>query len=180
MGFGLPAALGVKVANPKIDVVDIDGDGSFQMNIQEMATAVAEKIPVKVMLMNNQFLGMVMQWEDFLFKGKRANTVLSIDPENIGGPENLSAIYPDYCGIAKAYGWEAERVCKREDLAAAVRRMLKSPKPYLLEAIIEHDEHVLPFIPPGKSAQEIIVECGECETCKSCNNPNKKRKTGKK
>lgn len=180
MGFGLPAALGVKVANPKIDVVDIDGDGSFQMNIQEMATAVAEKIPVKVMLMNNQFLGMVMQWEDFLFKGKRANTVLSIDPENIGGPENLSAIYPDYCGIAKAYGWEAERVCKREDLAAAVRRMLKSPKPYLLEAIIEHDEHVLPFIPPGKSAQEIIVDCGECETCKSCNNPNKKRKTGKK
>lgn len=177
MGFGLPAALGAKVANPKMNVVDIDGDGSFQMNVQELATAVAENIPVKVMLMNNQFLGMVMQWEDFLFNSTRGNTVLSLDPKNMGGPDNIDAIYPDYCGIAKAYGWEAVRVYKREDLNKEVQKMLKSPKPYLLEVITEHNEHVLPFIPPGHSADDIIVECGECDVCQNCTNPNKFKKT---
>ncbi len=162
MGFGLPAALGAKLALPKRTVVDVDGDGSFQMNIQEMATAVAENIPVKVMLMNNQFLGMVMQWEDFMYGGTRGNTVLSLDPDNMGGPENLSAIYPDYCGIAKAYGWECSRVWKKEDLNAEIEKMLKSKKPYLLEVVTEHDEHVLPFIPPGKSAEDIITGCADC------------------
>ena len=157
MGFGLPAALGAKVALPNAEVVDIDGDGSFQMNIQEMATAVAEKIPVKVMLINNQFLGMVMQWQDLLFKGNYANTVLSLDKNNMGGPENLKAIYPDYCKIAEGYAWEAARVYKKEDLKSAVEKMLAAKGPYLLEVITEHDEHVLPFIPPGKSAEDIIT-----------------------
>ncbi len=157
MGFGLPAALGAKVANPKAEVVDIDGDGSFQMNIQEMATAVAEKIPVKVLLINNQFLGMVMQWQDLLYKGNHANTVLSLDANNMGGPENLDAIYPNYCKIADGYSWESARVWKKEDLAGAIEKMLASKSPYLLEVITEHDEHVLPFIPPGKSAEEIIT-----------------------
>lgn len=157
MGFGLPAALGAKVALPGEEVVDIDGDGSFQMNIQEMATAVAEHIPVKVLLINNQFLGMVMQWQDLLFKSNYANTVLSIDKNNIGGPENLKAIYPDYCKIAEGYEWEAARVYKKEDLKGAIEKMLASKRPYLLEVITEHDEHVLPFIPPGKSAEDIIT-----------------------
>lgn len=157
MGFGLPAALGVKVAKPDETVVDIDGDGSFQMNIQEMATAVAEKIPVKVMLINNQFLGMVMQWEDILYGGTRANTILSLDPNNMGGPENVEAVYPDYCKIASGYSWESARVYRKDDLKKAVKAMLDSKKPYLLEVIVEHDEHVLPFIPPGKSAEEIII-----------------------
>lgn len=157
MGFGLPAALGAKVALPQAHVVDIDGDGSFQMNIQEMATAVAEKIPVKVMLINNQFLGMVMQWQDLLYKHNHANTVLSLDPDNMGGPENIEAIYPDYCKIAEGYGWQAARVWKKDGLAAAVQKMLDAKGPYLLEVITEHDEHVLPFIPPGKSAEEIIT-----------------------
>lgn len=157
MGFGLPAALGAKVALPQAHVVDIDGDGSFQMNIQEMATAVAEKIPVKVMLINNQFLGMVMQWQDLLYKHNHANTVLSLDPDNMGGPENIEAIYPDYCKIAEGYGWQAARVWKKDGLAAAVQKMLAAKGPYLLEVITEHDEHVLPFIPPGKSAEEIIT-----------------------
>ena len=157
MGFGLPAALGAKVANPKAEVVDIDGDGSFQMNIQEMATAVAEKIPVKVLLINNQFLGMVMQWQDLLYKGNHANTVLSLDPKNMGGPENLDAIYPNYCKIADGYSWESARVWKKEDLEGAIEKMLASKSPYLLEVITEHNEHVLPFIPPGKSAEEIIT-----------------------
>lgn len=168
MGFGLPAAIGVKVAKPSAQVVDIDGDGSFQMNIQEMATAVAENAPVKVMLMNNQFLGMVMQWEDMLYNGVRGNTVLSLDPKNIGGPDNLDAIYPDYPMIAKGYGWETERVYRREDLKPAIERMLKSPKPYLLEVVVAYDEHVLPFIPPGKSAEEIITNCSSCPNVDKC------------
>ncbi len=168
MGFGLPAALGIKVANPSKTVVDIDGDGSFQMNIQEMATAVAEKIPVKVMLLNNQFLGMVMQWEDMLYGGTRGNTVLSLDPNNLAGPDNLDAIYPDYRKIAEGYAWECARVHRKEDLKPAIEAMLKSQRPYLLEVVVAHDEHVLPFIPPGKSAQEIITECESCPKSGNC------------
>lgn len=168
MGFGLPSAIGVKAARPEANVVDVDGDGSFQMNIQEMATAVAEKLPVKVLLLNNQFLGMVMQWEDMMYGGTRGNTDLSLDPNNQGGPDNLDAIYPDYRKIAEGYGWACKRVSKREELDSAMREMLASKKPYLLEVIVEHDEHVLPFIPPGKSAQDIIVECSSCPKFKGC------------
>ena len=100
---------------------------------------------------------MVMQWQDLLFKSNYANTVLSIDKNNIGGPENLKAIYPDYCKIAEGYEWEAARVYKKEDLKGAIEKMLASKRPYLLEVITEHDEHVLPFIPPGKSAEDIIT-----------------------
>ena len=138
------------------------------MNIQEMATAVMENIPVKAMILNNQFLGMVMQWEDMLYGGTRGNTVLSRDPNNMGGPENIDAIYPDYCKIAEGYDWACERVWKKSELPAAIDRMLKSDKPYLLEVIVEHDEHVLPFIPPGKSADEIIVECSSCPNAPTC------------
>ncbi len=165
MGFGLPSAIGAKVACPDRQVVDIDGDGSFQMNIQEMATAKIENIPVKVMLMNNQFLGMVMQWEDMLYGGVRGNTVLSKDRSNLAGPHNLDAIYPNYVGIAQGYGWEAKRITKKEELAGAIAEMLASPEPYLLEVITPADEHVLPFIPPGKSALEIIVDCQGCSSC---------------
>lgn len=168
MGFGLPAAIGVKVARPDQNVVDIDGDGSFQMNIQEMATAVMEDIPVKVMMLNNQFLGMVMQWEDMIYEGVRGNTVLSRDPENPGGPENIDGIYPDYPAIAKGYDWETERVYKKEDLNAAILRMLKSKRPYLLEVVVEYDEHVLPFIPPGKSADDMITDCARCPSLPEC------------
>ncbi|MBQ6533838.1 MAG: biosynthetic-type acetolactate synthase large subunit [Opitutales bacterium] len=168
MGFGLPAALGAKAARPECAVVDIDGDGSFQMNIQEMATAVMENLPVKVMLLNNQFLGMVMQWEDMMYGGTRGNTELSRDPKNPAGPENISALYPDYPKIAQGYDWAARRVYKREDLDDAISEMLASKKPYLLEVVVEHDEHVLPFIPPGKSANEIIVECSSCPKFPTC------------
>ncbi|MBP3358601.1 MAG: biosynthetic-type acetolactate synthase large subunit [Opitutales bacterium] len=168
MGFGLPSAIGVKVACPNKNVVDVDGDGSFQMNIQEMATAVMENAPVKVLLLNNQFLGMVMQWEDMMYGGTRGNTVLSKDPKNLAGPDNIEAVYPDYPKIADGYGWKAKRVHKREDLDKAMKEMLDSKSPYLLEVIVEHDEHVLPFIPPGKSANEIIVECANCPKFAEC------------
>ncbi len=168
MGFGLPAAIGVQAACPNRVVVDVDGDGSFQMNIQEMATAVMEKMPVKVLLLNNQFLGMVMQWEDMMYGGTRGNTVLSKDPKNLAGPDNLDAVYPNYPKIAEGYGWATRRVHKREDLDSAMKEMLESKTPYLLEVVVEHDEHVLPFIPPGKSADEIIVECSSCPKFATC------------
>ena len=179
MGFGLPAALGVKVANPDKEVIDIDGDGSFQMNIQEMATAVMEKIPVKVMMLNNQFLGMVMQWQDMFYGGNHANTNLSKDPAHIAGPENPDAIYPNYIKIAEGYGWKARRVANKAELKDAINEMLEAKEPYLLEVVIPHDEHVLPFIPPGKSAHDIIVDCVTCGKCPRSHDPDARIKPAK-
>ncbi|MFA5256831.1 MAG: biosynthetic-type acetolactate synthase large subunit [Opitutales bacterium] len=156
MGFGLPAALGAKIAHPERQVVDIDGDGSFTMNMQELATAVMEKIPVKIMLMNNQHLGMVMQWEDILYHGKRANTILC-DPENLGGPANPTAIYPHWCKIAEGFGVRSRQVIRKEDLQGAIEEMLASEGPFLLEVIVPYTEHVMPFIPAGKSAKDIMI-----------------------
>ena len=157
MGFGYPAALGAKVAFPDKQVVDIDGDGSFLMNIQELATAKIENIAVKCMILNNQHLGMVMQWEDRFYEGTRGHTVLG-DPDNIGGPDNLEALYPDFVGICKGFGVKAKRVVKREDLRPAIREMLDADEPYLLDIICPFTEHVLPFIPAGKAAKDILTE----------------------
>lgn len=157
MGFGLPAAIGAKVARPDKTVVDIDGDGSFTMNIQELATAAVEKIPVKVLLLNNQHLGMVVQWEDRFYDGVRGHTVLS-HPDNIGSPDNLEGLYPDFIKIAEGFGVAGRRVHKREDLQAAIREMLDHDGAYVLEVIVPYTEHVLPFIPQKKSAKEILTE----------------------
>jgi acetolactate synthase-1/2/3 large subunit len=157
MGFGFPAALGAKVAWPDKQVVDVDGDGSFLMNVQELATAKIEKINAKCLLLNNQHLGMVVQWEDNFYEGTRGHTILC-DPANIGGPHNPGGIYPDFVKIAEGFGVKARRVLKREDLRAAIREMLDHDGPYLLDVIVPYSEHVLPFIPQGKSAQEIITE----------------------
>lgn len=165
MGFGLPTALGAKVANPDKIVIDIDGDGSFQMNIQEMATAVMEDIPVKVMMLNNQYLGMVMQWQDMFYGGNHANTILSKNRKKIAGPDNIEDVYPNYPEIAKGYGWKTRRVTKREELQDAIKEMIDAKEPFLLEILVPHDEHVLPFIPPGKSAHDIIVDCITCGKC---------------
>ena len=96
MGFGLPAAIGAQAANPSKTVIDIDGDGSFLMNIQELACAFCEKLPVKVFLVNNQHLGMVVQWEDKFYEGNRGHTYL-------GDPRNRKQIYPDYIALARSF-----------------------------------------------------------------------------
>ena len=160
MGFGLPSAMGAKVAYPDKLVIDIDGDGSFQMNIQEMATCHCEKIPMKVFMLNNQHLGMVMQWEDRFFQSNRANTYLGpIDhPETLGqgdgiGPETR---YPDYVAIAKGYGWEAMQVSDKSELPAAIQRMINSPSSFLLDITVPYQEHVLPMIPAGATLQDMI------------------------
>ena len=156
MGFGLPAALGAKVAAPDRIVVDIDGDGSFMMNVQELATAIMEKIPVKVLLLNNQHLGMVVQWEDILYEGVRGQTVLG-HPDNIGGPENVEALYPNWPEICQGFGVACKRVVKKDDLRAAIREMLDHEGPYLLDVVVPYTEHVMPFIPAGASAKEMLI-----------------------
>ncbi|MDO5579686.1 MAG: biosynthetic-type acetolactate synthase large subunit [Planctomycetia bacterium] len=162
MGFGLPAAMGVKVACPDRIVVDVDGDGSFQMNIQEMATCCTEKIPVKVMLMNNQHLGMVMQWEDRFHGANRGNTYLGFidDPEAQGNGDGITpkVRYPDYPGIARSYGWKSRSVSKKEELSDAICEMLDADGPFLLEVNVPYGEHVLPMTPPGGSVENIITK----------------------
>ena len=156
MGFGLPAAIGAKVACPDREVIDIDGDGSFLMNIQELATAVVEKIPMKVLLLNNQHLGMVVQWEDLLYESVRAQTILG-DPTNIGSPENISGLYPNFVKIAEGFGVKARLVIKKEELRDAIREMLEYKGAYLLDVVVPYTEHVLPMIQQGKSAKEILL-----------------------
>ncbi len=134
MGFGLPSAMGVQAAHPDALVVDIDGDGSFQMNIQELATLHCEKLPVKVLLLNNQHLGMVVQWEDRFMGSNRAHTYLGpIDHEEasgIGVTDKHAIVterYPDFVAIAKGYGCGAATVSKKSDLRAALQEMIEYP-----------------------------------------------------
>jgi len=150
MGFGYPAAMGAKVACPNRQVVDIDGDGAFMMNIQELACAHIERIAAKVMILNNQHLGMVMQWEDRFYKGNRGNTFL-------GDPKHRRELYPDYVAIANGFGVPAERVVFKQDLHAAIQRMLDSDQPYLLDIVCPHTEHVMPFIPAGRTVADMVV-----------------------
>jgi acetolactate synthase-1/2/3 large subunit len=157
MGFGLPAAIGAKVAFPEKLVVNIDGDGCFMMNIQELATAKIEKINAKTIILNNQHLGMVVQWEDLLYESVRGQTILC-DKDNIGGPDNLDAIYPDFVKISEGFGVAGRRVVKREDLRPAIEEMIAHDGPYVLEVIVPYTEHVLPMIKQGLSAKEILIK----------------------
>jgi acetolactate synthase I/II/III large subunit len=149
MGYGYPAALGAKVACPDRQVVDIDGDGSFLMNVQELATAHIEKIAAKAIILNNQHLGMVMQWEDRFFKGNRGHTYL-------GDPDNRRNIYPDYVAVCKSFNVKCERVMFQKDLRPAMQRMLDAKEAYVLDIIVPYTEHVLPFIPAGATVADMI------------------------
>ncbi|XP_039123867.1 acetolactate synthase 2, chloroplastic [Dioscorea cayenensis subsp. rotundata] len=151
MGFGLPAAAGAAVGNPGVTVVDIDGDGSFLMNIQELAMIRIENLPVKVMVLNNQHLGMVVQWEDRFYKANRAHTYL-------GNPANETEIYPDFVQIAKGFKIPSARITKKEDVREAIKMMLETPGPFLLDVIVPHQEHVLPMIPSGGAFKDVIVD----------------------
>ncbi|MGF1679404.1 MAG: biosynthetic-type acetolactate synthase large subunit [Candidatus Methylacidiphilales bacterium] len=151
MGYGYPAALGAKVACPDREVIDIDGDGSFVMNIQELATAAAENIPAKAIIINNQHLGMVVQWEDRFFKGNRGHTFLG----KLHAPHET---YPDFKKICEGFGVPCELVIEREDLVPAIKRMLASKTAYVLDVMVPYTEHVLPMIPAGKTVDDIIIE----------------------
>ena len=162
MGFGLPAALGAKAAHPELLVIDIDGDGSLLMNIQEMATCFTEKLPVKVMLLNNMHLGMVVQWEDRFHAANRAHTYLGpIDhPEAIGLGNGITPAnrYPDFVTIARGFQWEARHVSAKAELTDAIQEMIDAPGPYLLDVQVPYQEHVLPMIPSGMTVRDLIKE----------------------
>ncbi len=149
MGYGYPAALGAKVACPDKQVIDIDGDGSFLMNIQELATAHIEKIAAKAIILNNQHLGMVMQWEDRFYAGNRGHTYL-------GDPDNRKEIYPDYVAVCRSFNVQCERVMYKRDLRAAMQRMLEAQEPYVLDIVVPYTEHVLPFIPANRTVADMI------------------------
>jgi acetolactate synthase I/II/III large subunit len=159
MGFGYPSAIGAKVAFPDKQVVDIDGDGSFLMNVQELALAHVEGIAAKCMILNNQWLGMVMQWEDRFFDGNRGHTFLG-NPKKIyeGSLEDPTGIYPDYVKMCAGFAVPCERVMHKKDLAAAIQRMLDSKEPYVLDVMVPYTEHVLPMIPAGGTYKEVIYE----------------------
>jgi len=149
MGYGYPAALGVKVALPDKQVIDIDGDGSFLMNIQELATAHVEKIAAKAIILNNQHLGMVVQWEDKFYQGNRGHTYL-------GDPDQRAQIYPDYVRVCNSFNVKCERVMFKKDLRAAIQRMLDADEPYVLDVIVPYTTHVIPFIPASRTVADMI------------------------
>lgn len=140
MGFALPAAMGAKMAEPDREVVAIIGDGGFQMNIQELGTIFQTQIPVKIVVLNNEFLGMVRQWQQLFFDKRYASTEMT---------------NPDFVAIAKGYHIEAKRVAKREELAEAVKEMIASDSAYFLEVCVEKEDNVFPMIPSGASVSDI-------------------------
>ena len=142
MGFGFPAAIGAKFGCPDKQVVCVAGDGSFQMNSQEMATAAINNTAVKVFLLDNRALGMVHQWQKLFYHERYSSTIL--DP------------VPDFVKLADAYGWEGERIEKPEDVAPAIARMLASERPYLLDVAISPDQNVYPMVAPGAALDNVI------------------------
>ena len=140
MGFALPAAIGAKMGAPNREVIAVIGDGGYQMTIQELATIFQNKTAVKIVVLNNGFLGMVRQWQQMFFENRYASTEM---------------VNPDFVAIAKGYYIDAERVNKRDELDAAVSRMVSSDKPYFLEICVEKEANVFPMIPTGASVSDI-------------------------
>ncbi|WP_372935235.1 biosynthetic-type acetolactate synthase large subunit [Seonamhaeicola sp.] len=140
MGFALPAAIGAKMAAPEREVVAIIGDGGYQMNIQELGTIFQQKVPVKIVVLNNEFLGMVRQWQQLFFDKRYASTEMT---------------NPDFIAIAKGYHIEAKKVVKREELASAVKDMIASKNSYFLEVCVEKEDNVFPMIPTGASVSDV-------------------------
>jgi acetolactate synthase-1/2/3 large subunit len=157
MGFGLPAAIGAKVGCPARTVIDIDGDGSLNMTIHELSTCHRYGVGVKVVVINNQWLGMVRQWQDMIYRGRRAESSLG-DPTTAVKRVGEVDIYPDFLAIAHGYRVKAERVSRKEELGAAYERMLADPdEPYLLDIIVRLEENVFPMIPAGATYHDIIM-----------------------
>ena len=143
MGFALQAAIGAKMATPEREVVAVIGDGGYQMTIQELGTIFKTKAAVKIVVLNNDFLGMVRQWQQLFFDKRYASTEMS---------------NPDFVTITKGYHIEAKRVTKREELATAIQEMMTSEEAYFLEVCVEKEDNVFPMIPSGASVSEIRLE----------------------
>ena len=158
MGFGLPAAIGAKMAHPESVVVDIDGDGSLNMTINELSTCRRHRLGVKIFVVNNQWLGMVRQWQDMIYAGNRVASSLA-DTMNAVKPAGIAAPYPDFLAIAGGYAIQSERVDSAAELEQAVTRLLADPyEPYLLDVIVEREANVFPMIPAGKTYRDVVFD----------------------
>ena len=144
MGFSVPAAIGATFGAPHRTVCAFMGDGGLQMNLQELGTIMEQQAPVKMILMNNNYLGNVRQWQAMFFGGRYSFTPM---------------VNPDYMKIAEAYNIPARRVTERAELADAIREMLATPGPFLLEACVEEEGNVMPMTPPGGSVNQMLLEC---------------------
>ncbi|MBU4590609.1 MAG: biosynthetic-type acetolactate synthase large subunit, partial [Candidatus Omnitrophica bacterium] len=142
MGYGFPAAIGAQIGCPKKTVFDIAGDGSIQMNIQELTTAVANKLPVKVAILNNGCLGMVRQWQELFYKKRYAYTILES--------------CPDFVKLAEAYGAVGIRITKKKDVRKAIKDALRIKKPVLMDFRVEQEENVFPMVPAGQPINKMI------------------------
>jgi acetolactate synthase-1/2/3 large subunit len=140
MGFGLPAGMGAAVGKPGTQVIAFIGDGGFQMTMQELGTILQYNIPVKIVILNNDFLGMVRQWQDMFFDKRYAMTEL---------------INPNFVKIAEAFSIPARKVVERKDLMESLKEMLDSPGPYLLDITVEKEANVFPMVTPGASVSEV-------------------------
>ncbi|HET6407881.1 MAG TPA: biosynthetic-type acetolactate synthase large subunit [Chthoniobacteraceae bacterium] len=158
MGFGYPAALGAKVACPDMEVIDIDGDGSFVMNIQELAMAKVEGIAAKALVLNNLHLGMVVQWEDRFFQSNRGHTFLGLFSDEARVVADTKTIYPDFMKICEGFGVPSKRVEHKKDLPAAMEWFLAQKEACVLEVMVPYTEHVLPMIPAGATYKDVIYE----------------------
>jgi acetolactate synthase-1/2/3 large subunit len=143
MGFGLPAAIGAQLGRPDHLVIDIAGDGSIQMNSQEMATAAINKLPVKVVLLNNGFLGMVRQWQELFYDRRYASSVLPQD-------------CPDFVKLADAYGWHGSRVTDPKDVDKALKAAFAHDGPAMIDFRVAGEECVFPMVAPGGSIDEML------------------------
>jgi acetolactate synthase-1/2/3 large subunit len=143
MGFGLPAAIGAKVAQPDKTVIDIAGDGSIQMNIQELATAVNYRIPVKVCILNNQYLGMVRQWQQLFWNKRYSATCI--------------ACQPDFVKLAEAYGAQGFRATQPSEVEEVLRIALQSDEPAIIDFRVKREANVYPMVPAGGSVEQMMI-----------------------
>jgi acetolactate synthase-1/2/3 large subunit len=143
MGFGLPAAIGAKIADPSRDVVLFAGDGGFQMTLQELGTVAQTGIALKMIIMNNQFLGMVRQWQEMFFKKRYSFTELSS---------------PDFIKLASAYGIKGRKVTSRDELNDAIKEQIGSKDSFLLEVMVCREDNVFPMVSPGESVSNIRLD----------------------
>ena len=142
MGYGFPAAIGAQVGMPDKTVFDIAGDGSIQMNIQELATAVQDHVPVKIAILNNKYLGMVRQWQEMFFNRRYSGTCIDCQP--------------DFVKIAEAYGAHGIRVEKHEEVRGAIEKAMEIDGPVVLDFIVDREENVWPMVAPGAPISEIM------------------------
>jgi acetolactate synthase-1/2/3 large subunit len=143
MGFGLPAAIGAQVACPDRIVVDVAGDGSIQMNIQELATAVQCCLPVKVVILNNGYLGMVRQWQELFYDKRYACTAMDHQP--------------DFVKLAEAYGAVGLRATRPEEVVPVLREGLAAPGPVIMDFVVAREESVYPMVPAGANLTEMLL-----------------------